>query len=88
MLKDSLVDIIFIFCLKWLHLRQFAYGDYEYEIAFFLSRQDLIQNLQFKIFTLTLVVPVTACFKKHPVLLLSWLERRASDRKVQLDSGS
>ena len=44
MLKDSLVDIIFIFCLKWLHLRQFAYGDYEYEIAFFLSRQDFSKS--------------------------------------------
>ena len=36
--KLALLDVIFIFWLKWLHLRQFAYGDYESEIAFFLSR--------------------------------------------------
>ena len=38
--KITRVDIIFIFWLKWLLLRQFAYADYKSEVPFFLSRQD------------------------------------------------
>ena len=34
----------FIFWLKWLLLGQFAYGDYESEVAFFLSRQDFSKS--------------------------------------------
>ena len=58
--------MIFIFWLKWLHLGQFAYGDYESEIDFFYLVK-IFRNLQFKTFTFTIVK--TACFKKHPVLL-------------------
>ena len=36
--------MIFIFWLKWLHLEQFTYGDYESEVAFFLSHQDFSKS--------------------------------------------
>ena len=41
---DTLVGMIFIFWLNWLHLGQFAYSDYESEIAFLLSRQDFSKS--------------------------------------------
>ena len=39
-----LVDMIYIFGLKWLHLGQFPYGDYESEVTFFLSHQDFSKS--------------------------------------------
>ena len=46
--------MIFILLLKWLHLEQFAYGDYESEVFFFFYHVKIFQNLHLKIFTLTL----------------------------------
>ena len=36
--------MIFIFWLNWLRLGQFAYGDHESEVAFFLARQDFSKS--------------------------------------------
>ena len=47
----TLVDKIFIFWLKWLSLRQFAYADNESETLLFYHVR-VFQNLHFKFFAL------------------------------------